>query len=435
MKEDLARRIKNGEHIAFYCYGIYASYLLLYLRHFYNVLPVVVIDNDRRKKGVAEFGVPVMPYEEAKRSYTGLKYFICSDDFKYTIIGNLLEKGERADDIINYVPVEKRRSCLYFYNRLLLCQGKGTDGSHLISHCNADSFKKQGFATRFHSTEKPKGKLDKIFEDFEQGRIDVCNHCVMNREQYIVDRKYKKHYKQLAFYQESCSDCLSHCVYCCVGGNLNENKNNPACSSLESYFDFAKEIFLLNCLDDDFSCAIDMSERDIERKIFCMVQSMENAGIVPMLYKVNSCHISYSPTLSKLMRNGMAYTVWSLDAGTAETYRKIKKINAFECSIENVKKYIEEDAFHGAFIVAKSLIVKGINDNDEEFDAFLELVERLNLKFVSLSYDFYAEANEKDLQFIRKCYNKLLEHGLKLTYKNNSKQVTEALDMENILSQ
>ena len=57
--EILTEKIKCGENVAFYCYGILATHMLLYLEKFYKVLPAVVIDNDPRKTGTAEFGVPV----------------------------------------------------------------------------------------------------------------------------------------------------------------------------------------------------------------------------------------------------------------------------------------------------------------------------------------------------------------------------------------
>ena len=97
--------------------------------------------------------------------------------------------------------------------------------------------------------------------------------------------------------------------------------------------------------------------------------------------------------------------------------------------VENVRRYIRHDAFQGKFIVAKYLIVKGVNDNEEEFDAYLRLIRELGLTFVSLSFDFYVEAEESDLEFIRGCYRKICAQGLQLTNKNNSEAVTKALSM------
>ena len=433
----LAEKIRAGENVALYCYGILATHMILYLEKFYGVIPAVVIDNDPRKTGTADFGVPVMPFAEAWEQFDGLQYFICSDDYKYTIIGDMLEKGVPPEKIINYVPVEKRRTCLYFYNRLLLVRGSKA-GTHFISHCNKDSFKPQGAHTEIFSENESYTEtglcLDKAFSNFEAGAIAACKDCIMNKEQYIVGKDCQRHYKSVAFYQATCSDCLSHCVYCCVGGN-SKGESQVRLNSLESYGHFIDSVFALDRVDDDFTCAIDMSERELDRKIAMIAETVEKSGLHPLAYKVNSCLLTYDGHLAELMRQGMAYVIWSLDAGTRETYRKIKQIDAFENVMKNIRRYIEQDAYGGKLIVAKYLIVKGINDNDEEFDAFLKVVTSLGLKFISLSFDFYVKADQSDLEFIWMCNHKAEECGLQLTYKNNSLQVTEALKLSNILSQ
>ena len=433
----LAQKIKDGDQVALYCYGILASHMLCYLEKFYGALPVVVIDNDTRKRGTAEFGVPVMPFAEAQGQFDCLQYFICSDDFKYTIIADMLDKGVQPEAIINYVPVEKRKTCLYFYNRLLLLQGS-KNGPHCIRHCNKDSFKPQTIDTAVVSQDgsyAETGKIvDQAFADFENGAMTACRDCVMNKEQYIVARDYQKHYKSVAFYQENCADCLAHCIYCCVGGNCKERAPSQT-GSLDSYARFVDSVLALDRLDDDFTCALDMSERDYDQKIGLAVEGMAQAGLRPTAYKINSCLLVYSEQLAQLLRQGMAYVVWSLDAGTRETYRQVKQIDGFDHAVKNAKRYISQDIFGGRFFVAKYLIVKGINDNDKEFDAFLRIVTECGLQYVSLSFDFYAEAEEKDLLFIQDCYQKITGAGLKLTYKNNSIPVTEALGMSNILRQ
>ena len=433
----LAQKIKRGEQVALYCYGILASHMLCYLEKFYGVLPAVIIDNDTRKKGTAEFGVQVMPFAEARERFDDLQYFICSDDFKYTIIADMLEKGVQPEAIINYVPVEKRKTCLYFYNRLLLLQETG-EGVQAIRHCNQDSFKPQTIKTAVASLDGSyveTGKtIDRAFADFENGAMAACQNCVMNKEQYIVARDYQKHYKSVAFYQENCADCLAHCVYCCVEGNCKQA--GPAqTNSLGSFARFVDSVLALGRVGDDFTCALDMSERDYDQKIALAVESMAKAGLRPTVYKVNSCLLVYSGQLAQLLRQGMAYVIWSLDAGTKETYRKVKQIDGFDHAVENARRYISQDVFGGRFIVAKYLIVKGINDNGAEFDAFLRIVKECGLQYVSLSFDFYVEAEEKDLLFIQACYQKITDAGLELTYKNNSGPVTEALGMNNILCQ
>lgn len=435
-EKSIVDKCERGEPVALYCDGILASHMLRRLEKFHHVLPSVIIDNDARKRGMGEFGVPVMPFAEARERFQDLQYFICSDDFKYTIIGDMLEKGVLPEAIMNYVPVEKRRTCLYFYNRLLLAQGR-EGGPHCLTHCNVDSFKPW-----IAATEIPEGRedrksleyiLDAAFASFESGGFAACRDCVMNREQYMVTRDYPRHYKSVALYQVDCGDCLSHCIYCCVGGK--DGSARIRMRSLKSYGNFLDAAFALDRLDEDFTCALDLSERDYDRKIGLVVDSLERAGLTPLVYKVNSCLLLYSERLAGLIRRGMVYVIWSLDAGTRETYRRVKQIDTFDKVLENVRRYIALDPFRGGFIVAKYLIVKGINNYEAEFDAFLRIVLELGLRFVSLSFDFAVQPEEQDLIFIRSCYDKIVKAGLKLTYKNNSAAVAKALEMNTILSQ
>lgn len=437
--EIIAEKIRAGENVALYCCGIQSTHMLFYLEKFYGAVPAVVIDNDPRKMGTADFGVPVMPFEKAREQFDGLQYFICSGDYKYTIIGDMLEKGVLPEQIINYVPVEKRQTCLFFYTYLFVVWGPEF-GAHVIRHCNDNSFKPKTQILRTIVTQQAGkyahvGKLiDKAFSDFESGAIDLCKDCVVNKEQYMVSREYKKRYRSVVFCQEACMDCLAHCTYCCVEGNV-AGKPQMQINPLESYRDFVDSVLPLGQISDDFTCTIVMSERDLDRKIAVFLGSLGKAGLRPLSYEVSSCLLTYDEHLAELMRQGRVYVIWSLDAGTRETYRKIKQINAFDNVMKNIRRYIEQDAFGGKLIVAKYLIVKGINDNEAEFNAFLRVVTDLKLKFISLSFDFYGKADPSDLEFIQNCYQKAEALGLQLTYKNNSLPVTQALQMNNILTQ
>ncbi len=441
LKKIIADKLKFGEYVGLYCYGIYASHILYYLEKFHNVLPTVIIDNDVSKKGKAEFDIPVMPFMESKKLYPNLQYFICSDDFKYTIIADMINNGIKPENIINYVLVEKRKTCLYFENRLLPLFSALEDKSQMISHCNADSFKADVLITKIPYFDEGYSEFSDILQkranDFYNDKIELCKTCVLNHEQNIVAKEYKNKYQQLCFYQQTCADCVVHCKYCCVGGADKNVKSKPIfrLDYIDLYNKFIDEIIKQGSLSDDFNCAIDLSERYLEEKIKFVVDSIERNHLLPMVYKINSCLLTYSETLANLLKNGMAYIIWSLDAGTRETYHKIKQVDGFNTVIDNVKKLISIDAFNGRFIVPKYVITKDINDNEKEFNEFIKLTVDLGLKFVSLSFDFKTKADEKDNAFIRSCYKKIIENGLQLTYKNNSIAVTRALSMNSILEQ
>ena len=189
----LAERIQSGQRIALYCCGIFAVHMLCCLEKFHGVLPAVVIDNDERKRGTTEFGVPVMPFIDARERFPGLRYFICTDDFKYTIIGDMLEKGVRPEEIINYVPVKKERSCLPVRSRLLIDLYPVEAGVQGLYSCCEGAFENPELAwqTAIQIPSREDGypdleqRVDAALSGFEEGAVGVCGGCTLRQEQYL----------------------------------------------------------------------------------------------------------------------------------------------------------------------------------------------------------------------------------------------------------
>jgi hypothetical protein len=430
-KKIIAEKIKNGDRVALYCHGIFCEHLLLYLNRFYDVRPVVIVDNDIRKKGFAEFGIPIVPFGEAREKFGNLDYFICSDDFKYSIIYDMLNKGILPGNIINYVPVEKKRTCTYFENRYALVHSDFGDGGQAVSRCPQDSFK----GKRFFFCDVPigNGEYNKIGEilanndsDFENGSIPLCGTCPqMIHQVAATERRAKK----VAFHQKNNSDCILKCSYCCIASD-----DKKRFSSLENYGIFLRKAFSLDRVAEDFSVLIAFSEFNFDAKVKICVEAVENAGLIPMVYTVFSGFSMFSENFAKLLEKGLCTVIWTLDAGTRETYKRIKQVDLFDKTVKNAKKYISRSVFGADIIIPKYLIVRGINDNDGEFDAYLDLIEDLDVKFASLDFDFNLKANESDREFIRKCYSKMTERGFDLTYKNTNGNISEAVNVNHILN-
>ena len=144
-----------------------------------------------------------------------------------------------------------------------------------------------------------------------------------------------------------------------------------------------------------------------------------------------SCCYAYRPGLEPLLAKGAAKAFWSLDAGTEETWEKIKrKKGGFGRVLENVERYRRSDAFGGASIVPKYSIVKGINDNERDFDGFVELCGRFGVRYCGLQWDYADDGNtaEEDLELVRTLCRKIRAAGLKTTYTSGSTMLSKALD-------
>ena len=126
-------------------------------------------------------------------------------------------------------------------------------------------------------------------------------------------------------------------------------------------------------------------------------------------------NIVYMPIIEKLLRIKKGELCTALDSGCSETYLKIKQVDKFDKSIENIKKYIT--AAGNDSIIIKYIIVNGYNDNLEEFKMFLNKMIELNVKIIVLDID-YRDIIDGNFT-IPKHYYDILEYA-KETCKNNN---------------
>jgi sulfatase maturation enzyme AslB (radical SAM superfamily) len=89
---------------------------------------------------------------------------------------------------------------------------------------------------------------------------------------------------------------------------------------------------------------------------------------------VNTNGAIYVEGIADLLRIGKVSLNCSLDAGTAETYFKIKGVNCFEKTINNLIKYVAT----GGSIGLKYIFIKGVNDNEADIKGFFEIAAKLN---------------------------------------------------------
>ena len=63
--------------------------------------------------------------------------------------------------------------------------------------------------------------------------------------------------------------------------------------------------------------------------------------------------------------------ITSIDAGTRETFKKIKRNDMFDKVMENLRKY----PVNKTKLILKYLILEGVNDNETDIDRFYEIAK------------------------------------------------------------
>jgi hypothetical protein len=161
----------------------------------------------------------------------------------------------------------------------------------------------------------------------------------------------------------------------------------------------------------------------------------------PKSNKLFTNEIIYSPLIEEYLKNGQLTITISTDAGTKETFKKVRGVDAFEKVFSNIRKYY--DAAGGGVII--KYIFTDDNFNFEEIDNFLKQINKheLNKCDFQLSSDFKAQElnNEQALSIIH-IYKELVKNGanschfddhlrprwsrkIKEIYNSNSKQENE----------
>lgn len=416
-----AELIRQGKYVALYCAGLFCDTNILYLEKFYGVRPAVVIDNDPRKRGTALLDIPILPYVEAKAAFPDLYYYIQGNTYQYTIIGSLLEDGVSPDHIINYVPVERREGCLIAETSI------GIEASNCnICYETGFNYNKNNNSLRF--TELNVEDFNRRFAGFrdhhafvQTNGTDCRTSCpLFKRGYYAVEPKIRL----IGDYEAD--GCELACVYCF----LQELGMNCTPQRL-CFHEWLSTLLRSNAAGDALVAHLCPTEKtvdeDMERSLAVCLENLDAFETIHLF----SCCYAYRQGMEPLLSKGMAKVFWSLDAGTEETWEKVKrKRGGFGRVLENVESYRAHDAFDGASILPKFSFVKGINDNERDFDGFVELCLRFGVRYCALQWDYADNDNtsEEDFELIRRLCRKIRDAGLKETYTSGSTVLSKALN-------
>ena len=85
----------------------------------------------------------------------------------------------------------------------------------------------------------------------------------------------------------------------------------------------------------------------------------------------------------------------SIDAGTPETWKKVKGFDNFDKVTDNLVKYYVNSARPGQ-ITLKYIVLPGINDNYEDYESVIEIMKVLETKHLTISRDTRIKYDKND---------------------------------------
>ncbi len=188
------------------------------------------------------------------------------------------------------------------------------------------------------------------------------------------------HYVNLSMYP---APCQSKCIYCGVHKGESGAFNKATCGEyyerLFNTLDYAHEIGLI---DENAIWQVSTGEIAIhpyKDRIFNLIKNQQ------VVFYTN-CFKFDEQIAQNLSANPNSAINLSIDAGTPQTWLKIKGVNNFKDIAENLVKYFNASARPGQ-ITLKYIVLPGINDNLQDYLSVIEIMKILCVKHLTIARD------------------------------------------------
>ena len=214
------------------------------------------------------------------------------------------------------------------------------------------------------------------------------------------------------------TQCNCGCIYC---ARMLDSKGKITYKSGKSeYYDFLpllKQLYKNDLLDrKNLMASIQGGDISVLDEFEPMIKEFLKQGIGN--FYILSNNIKYQPIIKKLLDKNMCTFTTALDCATPELYYKLKRVDKFKYSVNNLKKYVSSK--HPEGVVVKYILIEHFNDNEEEVTKFVNLMANIGVKNIEFMIDnkyvMFTNLEEKPLP---SHYGKLYLLFKKLCKDNN----------------
>ncbi len=233
-----------------------------------------------------------------------------------------------------------------------------------------------------------------------------CKGCFFLRERRNED-KISKSFNMINI--SHWTQCNCGCIYC---ARMLDSKGKITYKPEKSeYYDIVpliKQLYKHDLIDRKNAIAvIQGGDISVLKEFEPMIKEFLKNGIKGFHILTNN--IVYQPIIKKLMDINKVELFTSLDCATPEVYYKLKRVDKFKDSVENLRKYAK--GRENPHIVVKYIVVEHINDNINEVQKFVDLMSDIGIKIIEFTIDnkwaMFTNLDEKPLP---KHYGELYLH-------------------------
>ncbi len=181
--------------------------------------------------------------------------------------------------------------------------------------------------------------------------------------------------------------CSCNCIYCVVSDGNIEKRKNLNKQEIWDVIPVLKELDENKLLKDNgkiFVAGGECSEYPKEELNWLINFAFGHGWEIEFA----SSGMFFSDEIANALKTGKASILISPDSGTKEMYEKIKRVKYFDKVWSNIANYIEVSKENpDAKVCAKYIILSGVNDNIDEFKAFMDKCNSINCNHIDISVD------------------------------------------------
>lgn len=365
--------------------------------------PVCFADADENKWHKKIGGYEILSLQEALQKYPDSNIVITVNHKFGEIYDYIVSLGISEERIQFIIPREKRLGCRFL--------GKfwQFDGGRRCKPCCFEKSYDLDIDDSFEECRKAfQAQNKRIIDGLRDLKPTTCDGCPeLMEDWWEVEPRLESISFAIGFKGDLCN---AKCIYCDADSFLRSASDSnmsilDVCESLAESDEQGKIILTFNNAE--------FTVNPYRREVMKLWKTKGWYG------HVLTNGIVFSPELAELMKSGLADLNCSLDAGTEETFKKIKGVNKFLTVCDNLRKY----AGNG-LVTLKYIILKNVNDNLKDISGFIHFAEELRADVI-VSRDIYnrsQQMTEKEYElyhyFIWECKKRNLKISLPMDVFN-----------------
>lgn len=209
-----------------------------------------------------------------------------------------------------------------------------------------------------------------------------CNGCFFLRNKNSDDVILKK-YNTLSI--SHWTHCNCGCIYCSrIYSSQGKITLKPQKSEYYDMLPIVKELYKEDLLDkENLKICIQGGDISVLEEFEDLIKEFIKNGFAHI--DILSNNIKYQPLVKKLLEMNKASFITSLDCADRKTYYKLKRVDKFQDTVNNLKKYAENG--NGKDITVRYIVIENVNDSVKMISNFIDLVSEIGIGTVDFMID------------------------------------------------